>query len=139
MQASLEEFANNISKGTILTKQEHRDECDVNLIVKRAQKGIAPAWVNSVPPRFGDFSSIPTLEEAHDRIVEAQEAFMTLPAKLRLELGNDPKRIDELTVEQLDRHGLIVKRTEGTPSAAPESEVEPQKPAKPAKSGSSES
>lgn len=126
-------------------KQEFAADCDVNRIVERARKGIAPTWINQRQPRFGDFSKTPSLAEAFEKVAIAQDAFMQLPSKLRAELGNDFRRIDELTPEQAVRFGLVKQAAEppvtgskgGTPlSSEGRQEGDPEafnKPAKPAK------
>ena len=117
-------------------KQEFEGECDINEIVARAKRGIAPAWLAKGAPRYGDFSSVPTLAEAFEKVSLAREAFMTLPSQLRWELGNDPRRIDELTAEQCVRFKLVKQPAEpavtgsegGTPSRASDGQDDPSKP-----------
>jgi len=99
------------------TQQQFKDECDMNLIVKNAQRGIEPKYYARGVPRFGDFSEIPDLTSAYNQIKAAEEAFAELPAALRAELGNDPKRIDSLTREQAKRFNLLLVDPE-TPSPA---------------------
>lgn len=123
------------------TKQEFKAECDINRIVERAKRGLAPAF-NPRKPFYGDFSNVPTLTEAFARIEEAQEAFMTLPAQLRRELGNDPRNISDLTVEQCERYGLMKEKapdagdggTPPSPGQGARGVADPSNPpAKPAK------
>lgn len=101
------------------TQQQWKKECDINEIVNRASRGIAPKFVNKGTPRYGDFSNVPSLEAAYDRIKSAEAAFMTLPSKLRLELGNDPRNIDQLTKEQLERFKLLKEPAEPTEPNSP--------------------
>lgn len=108
-----------------LTQQQFRDDCDINQIVARAQRGIPPRFTARGEPHFGDFSEVPDLVSAYDLVERANEAFMTLPAQLRLELGNDPLRINELTREQIERYELNEKLpatplASGVPSSSPE-------------------
>lgn len=108
-----------------LTKQEFKTECDMNVIVRRAMKGIPPAWTNPNSPQYGDFSNTPSLTEAYELIENAQEAFMNLPDELRRELDNDPRNISELTQDQISRYGLgkaPKKEAEAVPPPHQESE-----------------
>ena len=89
-----------------LTQQQFKDECDMNRIVQNAARGIAPRFMQRGVPQFGDFSEVPSLTDAYDVISRAEEAFMNLPAQLRLELGNDPARINEITKDQIERFKL---------------------------------
>lgn len=88
-------------------QQQFKSECDINVIVKRAEKGLVPAFMNRKAPAFGDFSEVPSLAEAYDRIAAAEQAFSELPAALRRELGNDPRNIGDLTDEQARRYNLL--------------------------------
>jgi len=88
------------------TQQQFKDECDINRIVKNAQKGIPPRFLARGEPHYGDFSRVPDLTEAYNITHRAAEAFMTLPAQLRLELDNDPANIVHLTKDQIDRYDL---------------------------------
>lgn len=100
----------------LLTQQQFADECDMNLIVAKAQKGIPPRFLAKGVPQFGDFSAVPNLTDAYNRVRDAEDAFMNLPAQLRLELGNDPRNIGNITRDQADRFKLL--RDEPTPSKA---------------------
>lgn len=90
-----------------LTQQQFKDECDMNRIVRNAARGIAPRYYAQGQPHYGDFTNVVDLTEAYNVVARAEEAFMTLPAKLRAELGNDPARINEITRDQAARHGLL--------------------------------
>lgn len=89
------------------TQQQFKDDCDMNRIVKNASRGIAPRFLNPNMPQYGDFSETKDLMSAYSTIRDAEEAFMNLPSGLRLELGNDPARLSELTQDQLERYNLV--------------------------------
>jgi len=99
-----------------LTQQQFKDECDINRIVKNAMRGIAPKYTNRGIPRYTDTSNLPDIAEAYNIIRRAEDAFMTLPAQLRLELKNDPANIDRITKDQLQRYKLA--REDSTPQPA---------------------
>lgn len=113
----------------LLTQQQFKDECDMNRIVKNAERGIPPRRFARGEPHYGDFSNVPDLAQSFEIVQRAQEAFMTLPSGLRAELGNDYRRINELTVDQVDRYKLrktLPKEGEGqTPSPASSSSQAP--------------
>lgn len=122
------------------TQQQFKEECDMNRIVKNAERGIAPRFLARGVPQFGDFSNVPNLMEAHNIMQRAQEAFMNLPAALRLELGNDPTRINELTREQAERFKLTKPTPPPPADPAPPVQggtagTEPAKPTKSDKKG----
>jgi len=73
------------------TKQEFKDQCDINLIMARYQRtGQLPASAMSAAMRYGDFSQIPSFHEMHDRVMAATDLFNQLPARVRKQYGNDP-------------------------------------------------
>lgn len=77
-----------------MTQQHFKDECDINKIMQRYQvlgtPLVDPMVQPSGEPLFGDFSDLPTLQEAHNKLIEANEMFMSLPSSIRKRFGNDP-------------------------------------------------
>lgn len=72
------------------TKQSFKDECDVNLILKRAQRKGGLAHVEKYPQEvYGEFNQDMDLLTAHSRIAKANEIFNELPSEVRSEFGND--------------------------------------------------
>jgi len=75
-------------EGSSMTQQQFKDEVDIRLIHTRYLKtGLAPA--DPRMPLYGDFSSMDFLQ-MQNRIVDAEQAFETLPAALRKRFKNDP-------------------------------------------------
>jgi hypothetical protein len=102
----------------ILTQQQFKKECDLNEIVAKARRGIAPTFNPRAQPVYGDFTNVPDLCEAMNRVISAREAFMTLPSGLRAELDNDFTRIDSLTEDQIKRYKLGRDLSASTPQPA---------------------
>lgn len=72
-----------------ITIQSAANNTNINNIIRKAYKtGMIP--VTARQPMFADFSAITDYTEAQIRVQEAKEAFMTLPADLRLKHGNNP-------------------------------------------------
>lgn len=94
-----------------MTKQEFRDDADINVIVARVLKGEPQA---QFPGTFGDFSQVPDFATAMQQVVEAKTAFDALPSRIRTRFHNnaaslvafldDPDNLDEAV-----RLGLIEK------------------------------
>jgi len=87
------------------TKQEFRDECDVNRIVASFKRG-APLPVQIHEGQFVDVSELGDYKTALETIMEAERVFNTLPMVVKdrvdnspagfLDFVNDPENADEL-------------------------------------------
>lgn len=85
-----------VCEGPSMTRQEFTDECDVNMIMARYEKGgVWPYPPNGVEPQFVDFVGMPDLQEALGAMDAARDAFMRLPAIVRKEFDNDAVRFVE--------------------------------------------
>ena len=94
------------------TKQEFKDECDVNVIMKKYTNfGVVPEVRE--PGQFGDFTNVPDLMEAHAIVQQSQDDFAALPSAVRERFANDPIRLmkfveDVGNRDEAIRLGLIV-------------------------------
>lgn len=93
-----------------LTKQSFKQECDINLIMKRFKKSVGTDYLSKyqgyVQGQYGDFSGVADYRSALDQINQAQAVFGALPSKVRLRFENDaakfldfvqdPKNLDEM-------------------------------------------
>lgn len=75
------------------TKQAHKDECDVNKILKRYQQTQQLSHVNQVKGQYGDFSNVTDFQSSLNSVMEAEQNFMGLPAHIRKKFGNDPSAL----------------------------------------------
>lgn len=83
------------------TKQAFKDECDVNLILKKYQKTQLINHVNRTQGIYGDFSNVSDFHTATNAVMDAQLAFMDLPASIRKRFQNDPSQfIDFVSNDQ---------------------------------------
>lgn len=70
------------------TDQSFKEDCDVNLILKRFMK-----TGQQLPPITGiyaDVSEVPNLDTALTQLNQAQNAFDSLPSDVRRRFGNSP-------------------------------------------------
>lgn len=74
------------------TKQEFKDECDINKLLERYQQQGVPPRVNSGQPQWGDFTA-PDLQTALNTVIEAEALFDELPSSLRNRFDNDPVKL----------------------------------------------
>lgn len=85
----------NIS-GVSMTRQEFTDECDINALMARYEKGgIWPMTPNGQEPVYYDFVGMPDLQGAMADMINAENAFMSLPAIVRKEFDNDAMQFVE--------------------------------------------
>ena len=75
-----------------LTKQADAQECDINFIMERALKGIAPAVVRE-PGLYGDYAAVGDFQASMEVVLRAQEQFDGLDAKVRDRFQNDPSQL----------------------------------------------
>jgi len=114
--------------GDSKTKQSFRDDCDINLIVKRhASTGI---WENINPrvPTYGDNTLAVELQEAIHLVQAADDEFMALPPELRKAVNNDPVQLLQALAEQnatreLQEQGLPIENSV-TETVTPAEETE---------------
>lgn len=73
-------------------QQHFAEECDINTIVRTANKnGRLPDMIK-MNPRYGDFSDALSFQEALDVVNLAHEQFSALPSHVREKFLNDPAR-----------------------------------------------
>lgn len=113
---------------TSRTKQSFKDDCDINLIVKRhASTGL---WdhLAPVPATYGDFTASRELLAAVELVDQANASFAELPAEVRRLCDNQAVNLlyglaDEASYEMLVDAGL--------PGLVTRREVPPEVPAAP--------
>lgn len=99
------------------TDQSFRDESNINNIMKKYDKTQVlydPRQQSFRQPQFGDFSEIPNFQEVRNLMIEADEAFLTLPSRVREKFGNDVEKMiawlkDENNRDEAIEIGLIEK------------------------------
>ena len=112
------------SKG--LTRQEFKDECQIDNIIEKYTKTGILNHVNKYEPQYGEATQH-DYKSAMDLVVSAQAMFDDLPAQVRAEFNNDPGDFLDFVskpenVDKFEDVGLVPKRAKSAP-AAPE---EPQ-------------
>lgn len=143
-----------ICEDETLTKQEFKDECDINTILRRFNvTGELPEGVRM--PTYGDFSEVRDFHEAANAIAVANEAFSAMPADVRKRFQNDAGAFvafcsDAANLDEARKLGLVLPApveapvpASGAVGAAPASASSPggapAVPAAPAASTSSPS
>ena len=90
----------DIDVGTVngeptLTQQQFKEECDINNIMARYQNTGEFTHLTRKQGVYGDFSEIKDYQTMLQTVLEADAAFASLPAKMRLRFQNDPAQLLE--------------------------------------------
>lgn len=100
-----------------LTKQNFKDECDINRIVPKLAKGeyISPA----IQGQFLDVTTYEDYQTSINTILNAQELFDSLPAELRKRFANDPAELlnfvhNPANQKEAEELGLTNKKVENS-------------------------
>lgn len=112
-----------------LTKQAPAQETDINYIVNRYLK-VGQMPMPESEPQFGYVPSI-DLQEAFEMVMNAEQGFADLPAKVRAAYQNDPLMLlqameDPSQRETLEGLGVLKGREVIEPPAGSETVVEDQ-------------
>lgn len=83
-----------------LTKQEFKDDADINNILDRFMRTGQPPDI-VLPEHFADTTTSTSYFEMASRVADANETFYLLPAAKRAEFLNDPTRWADEVVRQL--------------------------------------
>jgi len=93
------------------TKQEFKNECDINVIMAQYQYTGEIPNLNTVQPVYSDCTGLDYMDHMN-KIVEANNLFADLPSKIRNRFNNDPALFldfvhDENNVPELRNMGLL--------------------------------
>lgn len=94
------------------THQSFKDECDVNITMKRFANGGVLPTPRMADPTYGDYSNAATFLDAQLTVKAAIADFMRLPVDVRTACKNDPGEFlamcaDPARKEELVKLGLI--------------------------------
>lgn len=129
----MDPLANTVGESD--TKQSHRDECDINMIMKRFENtGILPDLIKK-DPVYGDFSDPIDYQEAQNVVAFANEQFASLSSKIRKRFGNDPEEFLEFATnpsnaEEMVSLGLATKVAPPATEAPKKPDPKPEPPKK---------
>lgn len=102
-----------------LVKQEFKDECDINVLMKRYQKtGLFPQ--PAATPRYVNNIGAPTYQESLGIVMEAQSMFASLNSELRKRFDNDPAKFLEFCSDPKNGDELIKLGLREPPASKPD-------------------
>lgn len=74
-----------------LVQGQYKDECDINVILSRYSPEQLQERYAAFNGVFGDYGDVMDYSTARQFVIDADEAFMGLPAHIREKFGNDPE------------------------------------------------
>lgn len=116
----------SITKGK--TQQNCESDTNINKIMERAKRGQMPELRQNLV--YGDVSNAPDYQQSLNKVLQAQESFMALPAIIRKRFQNDPGSLLEFLQHEENRAeaiklGLIEEPVETAVKRAGESIDQP--------------
>lgn len=90
------------------TKQAFANECNVNLIMKKYTKTGLVAHLAKHKGSYGDLINSLDYHESMNSLLEADQAFSSLPSGIRNEFQNDPASFLEFA-QNPDNHDELIK------------------------------
>lgn len=112
----------------MITKQSHKDECDIHQILRQFQRTGIITHVQSARPSYEDLPDAVDFQQALQVLDEARESFAGLPSIVRDYFANDPGRFlaafqDESQRSKLEEFGLVQKQSPASPATPKGEEV----------------
>lgn len=97
---------------SIYTRQEFKDECDINVLMRRYQSTGELPHLNTGTPQFLDVSASLKFQDSMNFVAEAQSMFNELPSFVRDRFYNDPSQFlafcsDDSNRQELAKMGLL--------------------------------
>lgn len=100
-----------------LTRQEFKDECDINVILARFQASGEIDFLNKHAPQYMDTTAI-DFQTAMQTVASAQSAFNDLPSHIRDRFQNDPAQLLDFVHKEANRDEAIKLGLIPPPAAA---------------------
>lgn len=89
------------------THQSFKDECDINNILAGYERTGMVTHINANKGFYEDVTNATSYHDAINTLLEAREAFMDLPAKVRKHFDNDPALFLESFEDPDQRQTLV--------------------------------
>lgn len=110
------------------TQQQFADECDIEKIIEKYARTGQITNLARKKGVYADVSDISDYHESVNKIQRAQNAFMTLDAKIRARFGNDPANLlafmqDPKNYDEGVRLGLFDRRDDAITDALKHDEL----------------
>ncbi len=105
--------------GISRTKQSFKDECDINLLMKKYEKTGLLDHVNKFGGYYGDLPESVDYQLALNSVLEAEAAFGSLTADIRAKFSNDPAEFLAFVADENNAEEIISLGLGPSPSSGP--------------------
>lgn len=95
------------TEGDSLTEQSHTKDCDIRLIMRKAEKTGLISHNSKFQGKYGDFVSAPDFHQAQNIIADANSMFDTVPSGIRAKFDNDPAKFLSYVTNPNHRDAII--------------------------------
>lgn len=104
----------------IRVEQSHKDEVNINNIVKRHGIDMIAKTASLVPLQYWDGDPTNDFQEAMNKIAQGTQTFESLPSAIRKEFDNNPAKYMDYVFNPENKEKLIERGWMNAPKAAPE-------------------
>lgn len=101
------------------TQQCFKQQCDVTNIIRQYDKTGLITHVNQAKAMYGDYTEVNEYQDALNLVIDAQDAFDSLPSAIRARFGHDPGAFFEFATNP-ENSEEMVKLGLATPSLSAE-------------------
>lgn len=120
-----------VCKDKSLAQQQFKDETDINVLFGRYLETGEMPQIDGLT--YGDFTGIFNYQDAQQRVLDAQQAFSQLPAKVKNRFDNNPQKLidflnDPDNREEAILYGLVAKPDTLTPPPSGGPQGDPNAP-----------
>lgn len=110
-----------IEDGEIVrVEQAHKDEVNINNIVKRHGMDLIAKTASLMPLQYWDGDPTNDFQEAMNKIAQGTQTFESLPSQIRKEFNNDPAKYMDYVFNPENKEKLIERGWMNAPEPPPE-------------------
>lgn len=95
------------SRDDILVEQHHKNDCDINNIIRKYDLNGVIIHVNKSVAQYGDFTQTNEYQDSLNTVIEAETAFLELPSHIRKKFGNDPGAFFEFATDPKNSEQMV--------------------------------
>lgn len=107
-----------------MTEQCHKQDCDINTIIKRYDKTGLITHVNKATAEYGDYTTVNEYQQSMQLVIDAENAFSEIPSNIRKKFGNDAGAFFEFATDPNNHDKMVEMGLANAPIAPTIQKVE---------------